>query len=520
MPTYLSPFLPSVHGFRFGNEFRNLWALVIATWGRCNGMAQTALDYYFAGQPVPNIRVVDYGLRPLSGLAVSSWDANHHELYVVRDGDRVAGKKIESGTPQDWRTLFSTRVTGTPAAASWGPGRVDLVARGEDGYYRHQWRDGGGWLGEAPCFPSPWIDESLGGDPLASSPAISAPFPDRLEIYGRHADGTLRFLHYNAGWQPWWPLGRPSQVELVGDPAAASGYGWMMCVIQGSNRAYWVREWTHGGWQPWYSLGGAFTSSPALASAGPGQLDVYGRGDDGRIWRKVYGSAGWPASWDPVVGMPPPGASSAQPAAVAHPGQRIVFVIGNDRNVWQRTWNGGWQPWAIAENAITADSQRLTDAVYGRTFESTVNPIIAASASVFGLAFGGSAAKYVTLRPHTNTQLFHWAINDELTKIVHSLSVHRPVSLGLLDMSGGSGHEVVAWAVETNVSAPAIGHSTPGPYTFIHLYDPNYPGCNNITIKLDPTPAVPDNERITSSTGERWRALWARDDYRMAPPPV
>ena len=41
-------------------------------------------------------------------------------------------------------------ITSTPSATSWGPDRIDVVARGTDSAAWHRWWDGARWLGFAP----------------------------------------------------------------------------------------------------------------------------------------------------------------------------------------------------------------------------------------------------------------------------------------------------------------------------------------------------------------------------------
>lgn len=515
MPTtFTTNYRPSVHGFRFGNAFRHEIAGPIATWGRCNGMSAVSLDYFNAGRPAPAITAVDHGVRPVSGVGASTWRADHVELFVRRHADQVAGRTLNGAGPVPWRTLFGSAVTGTPAAASWAPGRVDLFVRGGDGNYWHQWRDGGPWVGESPCAAVPHYPEHLGG-PFESSPAVAAPFANRLELYGRDSRGELQFRYWDGTWHPWVSLGRPSSVTLTGDPAAASQTGWMVAIVQGSDRAYWMKEWANGGWQAWRSIGGAFTSSPAVASPYPGRLEVYGRGLDGAIWLNVLERGAW-NGWH-SLGAPAPGLTAERPAAVGHWGHLSVFAIGNDTQLWRKRWiNGGWQAWEAIEPPITTDSRRLTDAIYERLMASTIRPIIGAIGSLgIALPFMGAVRNYITLRAHHNDQLFQWANVDELTKLTRFFSNRQPIPLGLLDTGGGTGHEVVAFGAVLGAEHPLGEHSASGRNNFIHVYDPNYPGCDNITIKLDPA-----NRTIVSSTGEQWRALFVRDDYRPERPPV
>jgi hypothetical protein len=54
----MTDFIPQKHGFKFSNGFVNVIldipGMYLATRGRCGGMAYTALDYYYARQPIPS----------------------------------------------------------------------------------------------------------------------------------------------------------------------------------------------------------------------------------------------------------------------------------------------------------------------------------------------------------------------------------------------------------------------------------------------------------------------------------
>jgi hypothetical protein len=61
-------FDPRAHGFHFANDFVDKAVTVpgygeVATDGRSGGMAYAALDYWFAGLPVPSHRPEDFPTR-------------------------------------------------------------------------------------------------------------------------------------------------------------------------------------------------------------------------------------------------------------------------------------------------------------------------------------------------------------------------------------------------------------------------------------------------------------------------
>src|SRR6266540_361684 len=109
-------FIPSRHGFHFRNDFAGKQVIVpgfgeVPTRGRGGGMAYAALDYWYAGLPVPthqaedfesvgvphdgSRRSVDAGRPVVLGLvAASTLDdlgANHQVVAHAYDADDVAG---------------------------------------------------------------------------------------------------------------------------------------------------------------------------------------------------------------------------------------------------------------------------------------------------------------------------------------------------------------------------------------------------------------------------------------------
>jgi hypothetical protein len=126
------------------------------------------------------------------------------------------------------------------AAASWGPGRVDLF-----------WVDGDRALWHRAWTAGAWQEsESLGGE-LASSPAVTAWAEGQLEVFAIMGDGAL-----------------------------------------------WDRYWDGMKWHDWESLGGELdpTATPAASSWGADRLDVFATGVDGGTWHRWWDGTHW-AEW-------------------------------------------------------------------------------------------------------------------------------------------------------------------------------------------------------------------------------
>lgn len=127
------------------------------------------------------------------------------------------------------------------AAASWGPGRIDLFETTAEATLRHRaWVEG-----------TLVIDEDLGGT-LASAPTVVAWAVDQAEVFGIFPDGGL-----------------------------------------------WNRYWDGASWHPWESLGGELDPAhvPACSSWGAERLDVFARGRDGMTWHRCWDGAQW-VDWE------------------------------------------------------------------------------------------------------------------------------------------------------------------------------------------------------------------------------
>jgi hypothetical protein len=72
---------------------------------------------------------------------------------------------------------MGVNATSAPTVASWGPNRISLFARGDNGNLLHRYWDGSRWIG--------W--EDLGGN-IASSPACVSWGANSLDCFARSVD--------------------------------------------------------------------------------------------------------------------------------------------------------------------------------------------------------------------------------------------------------------------------------------------------------------------------------------------
>lgn len=137
------------------------------------------------------------------------------------------------------------------AAASWGPGRIDVVAIGADGAMWHKTWDNNRWM------PSPDGWSSLGGV-FTSGPAIVTLGPGSLHLFGLGGDAGMYHREWDgSAWSSWRPLGG----VFMAAPVAIGRAGRVDVFGLGTDGAMYQRWWTAAaGWQPsaWVSLGGIF----------------------------------------------------------------------------------------------------------------------------------------------------------------------------------------------------------------------------------------------------------------------
>lgn len=219
-----------------------------------------------------------------------------------------------------WESLGGV-ITSKPSAVSWGPDRIDVVARGTDSAVWHRWWDGTAWRG--------W--ESLGGI-IQGAPAICSWANGRLDIFAIGTNHHLFHKWFQGGWSGWEDLGG----VLSSEPAAVSwGPNRIDVFARGMDQAMWHLWWDGAGWHGWESLGGGLSTGPAVASWSANRLDAFVRGYDMHLWHKWWDGRAW-SGWEDLGGI-----LSGEPGAVSWSQNRIdVFYPGQNSHMWHRWWDG------------------------------------------------------------------------------------------------------------------------------------------------------------------------------------
>ena len=214
-------------------------------------------------------------------------------------------------------------ITSKPSAASWGPNRIDVVARGTDSAMWHRWWDGTGWKG--------W--ESLGGG-CQSGPAICSWGAGRLDTFVVGTDHKLYHKWFQGGWSGWESLGG----MLSSDPCAVSwGPNRIDVFARGMDSAMWHLWWDGSHWNGWESLGGVIDSAPAVSSWGANRLDCFAKGTDSHLYHKWWQGTAW-SGWENLGGY-----VAGDPGAASWGNNRIdIFYPGQTFHMMHKWWDGAW----------------------------------------------------------------------------------------------------------------------------------------------------------------------------------
>jgi len=241
-----------------------------------------------------------------------------------------------------WQFLGGS-LTSSPAAASWGPNRLDVFARGQDAALYHMWFDGT-W--------HPW--ERLGGS-LTSDPAAVSWGVNRLDVFAKGRDLALYHMWTTDGgttWQPWQRLGG----TLASNPTASTwGANRLDVFAAGQDKALYHMWSTDGGttWQPWERLGGTLSSDPAAVSWGVNRIDIFARGQDMALYHMTSTDGSSFGGWV-FLG----GSLASDPVASSWgPGRLDVFAAGRDMALYHMSSDDGatFTSWQFLGGKLTSN---------------------------------------------------------------------------------------------------------------------------------------------------------------------
>jgi hypothetical protein len=252
---------------------------------------------------------------------ISSWGTGRLDVFA-RGNNNELWHKYYQGSWSNWESLGG-QLTSGPGAVSRDGSTVDVVARGADNSVVH-WS----WNGTS------WSSDNLGGN-ITSDPDMASWGSSRLDVFARGIDNALWHRYWNGGsWSPWESLGG----SLASGPSAVSwgAENRIDVVARATNGSVIHWWWTGSAWSS-DNLGGNILGDPEIASWSYGRLDVFARGTNNELWHKYYDTyrgASWTA-WESLGGL-----LFSSPSAVSWGTNRIDVIARASDNSLNHSWFG------------------------------------------------------------------------------------------------------------------------------------------------------------------------------------
>jgi hypothetical protein len=271
-------------------------------------------------------------------------------VYVPGQDNTLWHNKYTNGKWNGWQSLGGKGVAGVDACSP-NPGKMVVALRGTDNSV-------GAAIFNFDQSSSPaWFHY---GSKIGSDPAVGCRAGDKLNLYARgHNNKELYGAWAESGvWANMYTVqnGIGLAIEDVAGKAKA----------QASEKSFWekVKEF-HAG-KPFSSgnsvlgaagLGGQMKGSPDACSFGGDKQAVFVRGTDDAIhWRMWDGS-----QWSQFESLEDGVKMSSDPSAVSRrSGEIMLFARGMDNKLWVREYrNAKWGPW-IPWGGVLAGSPKAT----------------------------------------------------------------------------------------------------------------------------------------------------------------
>jgi predicted acylesterase/phospholipase RssA len=311
------------------------------------------------------VYIVKEGMRH----SVSNMKAYHFSWGNVREVPDGALSKIPIGEPYrawlDEQDLGGILTSG-PAVASWGPNRLDVFCRGQNGRLLQKVSDSGGntWTGWHEILPKGGVIDP-GTDPAAVSPAVN----NINVVYrgqNKHPKGTW-WDNVNQNWTPE----EEHPGILTSSPALSSWGGHRLdSFYKGQNNHLWHQSYDESRNELMSGekdIGGLLTSSPDAVSWGNNRIDVVYRGQNGRLWHRFSDNGGdtWAGEHE-IRGVIDQG---SDPTICSQGPNRLdVFYRGQNKHLKYRWTDDGGKTWSTEEDlgGILNSSPAAVSWGYGR----------------------------------------------------------------------------------------------------------------------------------------------------------
>ncbi|HEY0104662.1 MAG TPA: hypothetical protein VGB91_01165, partial [Rhizomicrobium sp.] len=184
-----------------------------------------------------------------------------------------------------------------------------------------------GWTSWQPIPPGP----------VTSTPRAVA-VNGHVLVFARGLDLGLWYSDALPALNAFAPLGG----VIASDPVPVSwGPNRIDVFVRGADRGLWRRVRDSGTWLDWEGLGGVLAGTPAAASTAAGRLDVVALDDSGALLHKHWDGVAW-SDWLDLGGS----ARGTPAIAVLGPDAIAVFVHGTDDQLWEIDRTGtSWSAW-------------------------------------------------------------------------------------------------------------------------------------------------------------------------------
>jgi hypothetical protein len=230
------------------------------------------------------------GAHCVGDVKAISWAPGRIDLFCRHEGDNQLFHNwlqtdTDNGAWHAWEGLGGV-ITNSPAAVSWGPGHLDIEARGTDGGFWHKWF----YLGW-----SAWEHQGTGtysNDDFSSTSWGSG----RIDVFASDGAGALVQKYFDngaGGWANRITYGDP----VLGGPVAWTWGQYRMDVAWRSSvdQHVYARWWDpSAGWSSSTDLTGeAVGGKPAVTSWGWGRSDIFVRGAEGDLCHLWWTNGAW-----------------------------------------------------------------------------------------------------------------------------------------------------------------------------------------------------------------------------------
>ncbi|MER7639537.1 glycoside hydrolase family 27 protein [Streptomyces sp. NPDC126522] len=327
---------------------------------------RTLSDSMLATLRKPEIIAVDQDPLAVQGVRVASDSVGDVYSKVLEGHGRRAVVLLNRSDQPALRTVQFTD------AGLGGPVRVrDLRARADRGTHT------GSYTVEVPAHGTALLkltgaDAVPGtnlGQKTTAGPAVVRD-GDTVTTFLRGPHGSLV---QQAGGRTR-DLGGPTKGEILGQPAAyASAGGRIDVFVRGADSRVYRRVYAAGRWSGWQSLGGRVADAPSVAFTDPAHWTLFATGTDGQVVQRGP-STGWSS-----LGAPGGKAVYGRPSAVVDAQGRVqVAVRAAADDVWTRTreTSGEWSAWASVGGTVSGSPTLVAvgDAVvlYARAADYTL----------------------------------------------------------------------------------------------------------------------------------------------------